>query len=91
MTPPHRYGLSFQPAAARSIRKLPRDVAARAKTATEVLRDNPHPPGVKALTGEHGFWRIRVGDYRIVYEVRDAELVVLVVRVAHHREVYRKR
>lgn len=90
MKDPHRYALSFQPAAARSIRKFPRDIASRIKTATEALRENPRPPGVKSLAGERGLWRIRVGDYRIVYEIQDNQLLVLVIRVAHRREVYRK-
>lgn len=86
-----RYALRFQPSAARALRKLPRDVAARIKAATEALRENPRPQGVKALAGEHGFLRIRVGDYRIVYRVHDAELLVLVVRVAHRSSVYREK
>ena len=63
----------------------------RIKDATEGLRDNTRPHGVRALTGEHGLYRVRVGDYRIVYEIRDNELLILVVRVAHRRDVYRNR
>jgi mRNA interferase RelE/StbE len=44
---------------------------------------------VKALSGQEALWRIRIGDYRVVHQVRDDELLVLVVRVAHRREVYR--
>lgn len=91
MNHPARYALIFQPAAARSLRKLPRDIAARIKKATEALRENPRPPGIKPLSGERGFWRIRIGDYRVIYEIRDNELLVLVVRVAHRREVYQNR
>jgi mRNA interferase RelE/StbE len=84
---PH-YALSFTPAAARSIRKLPRDTIVRIKNATETLRINLRPHGAKALTGEHSrLWWIRVGDYRVAYEVRDAELLMLVVRVAHRRSL----
>jgi mRNA interferase RelE/StbE len=60
----------------------------RIKGATEALRVEPRPPGVKAPTGQHGWLRIRVEDYRIVYEVRDSELVVLVIRIGHRSEVY---
>ena len=59
----------------------------RIRGATEALRVEPRPPGVKALTGQHGWLRIRVGDYRIVYEVRDSELVVLVIQIGHRSEV----
>ncbi|MGH3517597.1 MAG: type II toxin-antitoxin system RelE family toxin [Haloechinothrix sp.] len=86
-----RYALTFVPAAARAIRKLPRDVAARIKTATEGLRDDPRPHGVRALVGQQGLLRIRVGDYRVLYEIHDDELVILVVRVAHRSTVYRSR
>ena len=54
------------------------------------LGNDPRPPGVKALVGEAGLWRIRVGDYRVVYEINDTELIVLVVRIAHRSDVYRR-
>ncbi|MEK7411986.1 MAG: type II toxin-antitoxin system RelE/ParE family toxin [Planctomycetota bacterium] len=57
--------------------------------AIDALAHNPRPPGAKKLVGGAGEWCIRVGDYRIVYEVHGGRLVVLVVRVAHRREVYR--
>ena len=83
-----RYELRFRPAALRQLRKLDTQIARRIKGATELLRIEPRPPGVKALTGQHGWLRIRVGDYRIVYEVRDSELAVLVIRIGHRSEVY---
>ena len=52
------------------------------------LADNPFPPGAKQLVGRSGL-RIRVGDYRVVYEVNKAQLLVLVVQVGHRREIYR--
>jgi len=55
----------------------------------DALADGPRPAGAKKLKGGGELWRIRVGDYRIVYAVRDRILLVLVVRVAHRREVYR--
>jgi len=53
------------------------------------LATNPRPPGAKKLKGVAEAWRIRIGDFRIVYEIRDRILLVLVVRVAHRREAYR--
>jgi mRNA interferase RelE/StbE len=67
-----RYELRFRPAALRQLRKLDGQTARRIKNATEALRAEPRPHGVKALTGQHGWLRIRVGDYRVVYEVRDS-------------------
>ena len=87
MTGP-RYELRFRPAALRQLRKLDSQIARRIKSTTETLRTEPRPPGVKALTGQRGWLRIRVGDYRIVYEVRDSELVVLVIQIGHRRQIY---
>ncbi len=62
---------------------------ARIAAAIEALADEPRPHGVVKLAGRDDF-RIRVGDYRIVYAVDDAERVVLVARIAHRRDVYRR-
>jgi mRNA interferase RelE/StbE len=83
-----RYELRFRPAALRQLRKLDSQIARRIKSTTETLRSEPRPPGVKALTGQRGWLRIRVGDYRIVYEVRDSELVVLVIQIGHRSQIY---
>lgn len=53
------------------------------------LEDNPRPSGVEKLSGMDDIYRVRVGDWRIVYAIRDRELVVIVIRVGHRREVYR--
>lgn len=65
--------------------KLKRRIAG----AVDSLAVNPHPPGCAKLTGEERVWRIRVGDYRILYEIHEGRLLVLVIRIAHRREVYR--
>jgi mRNA interferase RelE/StbE len=83
-----RYRLEFAAAAARHLRKLDRDTAARLHGATERLRDQPRPPGATALQGRRGYLRIRVGDYRVIYSVDDDRLIVLVVALGHRREVY---
>ncbi len=77
---PTPYTVSFTSAAARQIRRLDRPVQRRLLDAADALA---------ALQGGRGLLRVRVGDYRIVYVVRDDELVVLVVTVGHRREVYR--
>lgn len=58
--------------------------------ALEDLEDNPRPPGVKMLKGQREHWRIRVGDWRILYTIEDRALIVLVIRIGHRREVYRE-
>jgi len=57
----------------------------------ELLAENPRPRGATMLKGDHGLLRVRTGGYRIVYEVRDAALMVLVVTIGHRSEVYRRR
>jgi mRNA interferase RelE/StbE len=79
-----RYELRFRPAALRQLRKLDSPVTRRIKSATEARRTEPRPHGVKAMTGQHGWLRIRVGDYRIIYEVQ----VVLVIHIGHRSQVY---
>jgi mRNA interferase RelE/StbE len=86
--PAARYGLAFRPAALRVLRKLDRQAAERIKAATEALRDDLRPPGAKMLTGSHGLWRIRVGDYRVVCTVDDQRRVVRVAAAGHRRDVY---
>ncbi len=83
------YRVEFSPAAEREFRKLGREIQLRLRPRIDALADDPRPAGAKKLKGRGELWRIRVGDYRIVYEVRNQILVVLVVRVAHRREVYR--
>jgi mRNA interferase RelE/StbE len=69
---------------------LPRREQQRVRAAIELLADNPRPPGCVAMAGEDCAYRVRVGDYRIVYEVIDHQLVIQVVRVGHRQEVYRQ-
>ena len=75
--------------AARALRNLPADVQRRLDPSIQALGQNPHPPGCRKLSGEESFWRIRVGDYRVIYQIREDELRVLVFKVGHRREIYR--
>lgn len=83
------YAIEFTTAAARQVRKLPRPVRDRVLDAIEDLADDPRPHGSRKLAGEDTAWRIRVGVYRVIYDVHDKELLITVVRAAHRREVYR--
>lgn len=74
---------------AKSIDALERSDALRIWGAIALLADTPRPPNCIALTGERNVYRIRTGNFRILYEVRDQTLTVIVVRVAHRRDVYR--
>jgi mRNA interferase RelE/StbE len=57
--------------------------------AVEALADDPRPQGAVKISGDDNLWRVRVGDYRVVYEIHDDRLIVLVLRVAHRKDVYR--
>ncbi len=84
------YELEWAAAALRELRKLDRQTARRVLRAVTGLAADPRPAGVRALSGQPaGTMRLRVGDYRVVYVVEDEQLRILVVRVAHRREVYR--
>lgn len=84
------YRIEVAPAAERQLRKLDPVARRRVQAAIEILAGTPRPPGAEALAGQpSGTLRVRTGDYRIVYEVHDDRLVVLVIRVGHRRDVYR--
>lgn len=87
------YLVLLVPSAKRALASLPIAVQRRLRGAIDGLATDPRPPGSKLLAGKatDRLWRIRAGDYRILYDIRDEELVVLVIRVGHRREVYRKR
>lgn len=83
------YAINYVPSVAKVIRKLDKPTARRLLDAIGALATDPRPSGCIQLKGGDGELRIRVGDYRVVYDVQDDELVVLVLRVGHRRDVYR--
>jgi mRNA interferase RelE/StbE len=86
-----KYKITLAPAAARQLRKFDPQVRRRIQAVLETLAAQPRPPAAKQLVGGAGEWRVRTGDYRVIYEIKDQQLLVLVLRVAHRREVYRSR
>lgn len=83
------YAIEFRPAALRDLKTLPVDLRKRIGRKIDSLADNPRPPGVEKLSGREDSYRVRVGDYRIIYEIRDRVLLIIIVEVGHRREVYR--
>ena len=75
--------------AEKDLRRLPVPVHDRIVRALNGLSRNPRPPGCRKLGGLRNDWRIRVGDYRVIYEIIDANQIVRVNRVRHRKEVYR--
>lgn len=82
------YRVQILPAAVRSIRKLPPEAKRRTQAAIDLLAGEPRPPAAKKLAARPE-WRVRTGDYRILYRIQDEVLLVTVVDVGHRREIYR--
>lgn len=83
------YSILLAPPAERQLKALAQTIQKRIVTRLKTLQYNPRPQGVKKLTGEEDLYRIREGSFRIVYTIRDKELVVLVVKIGDRKEVYR--
>ncbi len=83
------YRLELSPRASRDLKRLPAPVQIRLKGHIDALAENPRPRGVSKLRGDANAYRIRVGDYRVLYEVHDQLLVVIVLKVADRKEAYR--
>jgi mRNA interferase RelE/StbE len=83
------YRVLLERAAERDLSRLSVEVHERVITALQGLADHPRPPGCRKLIGSKNDWRIRVGDYRILYEIADSDREMRVNRIRHRREVYR--
>lgn len=82
------YTVVLEPKAERAIRKLPPELGERVSHAAYALGDDPRPHGYRKLHGRGDRYRIRVGDYRIIYEIKDDVLIVLVVEVGPRDSIY---
>jgi len=83
------YRIEFSPAAECPFKKLPREIQLRLKPRLDGLMNHPFPRGVKKLSGEENIYRLRVGDHRIIYQVQQKALLVLIAKLGHRKEVYR--
>lgn len=83
------YRVEFTPAATRQWRKLPHHALARLKPCIDALAKDPRPAGAEKLSGPEGFYRLRVGSYRLIYDIQDTALLVLMVKVGDRKDVYR--
>ncbi len=89
MTEGVQYSVGYEPMAQKELGKLDRQIARRIVRTVSALGGNPRPGGCRRLVGYDELWRIRVGDYRVIYTIRDTELFVLALRIAHRSEVHR--
>lgn len=89
MSAPGPYAVQYDPKALKELAKLDKPAARRIIKALDALGIDPHPSSSRPLVGHTDLWRIRVGDYRVVYTVTEAEPVVLALRVAHRSTAHR--
>ncbi len=83
------YRLELETRALKELKSLPRERRELISAVLDDLESNPRPPGAKKLSGSDG-WRVRKGDYRVLYTVDDASRLVRIYRIGHRREVYRR-
>ncbi len=81
------YSLEFKPRAKKQLEKLPDSISKKLLVAINALCKNPRPRGYIKLTGKRGY-RIRKGDYRIIYNIEDSKIIITVLNVGHRRDVY---
>ena len=84
------YRISWKRSAQKELRKLPQQEIQRILRAVEALVGDPYPSGVRKLVGSEQSYRIRIGDYRVVYSIAAAKLIIEIVRVRHRKDVYEK-
>lgn len=83
------YNIHFKPSVQKDFRRLPKTEVGRVMKRVEKLKDEPFPHGVDKLEGANRLYRIRIGDYRIIYEVDNQLQSIVILYVRHRREVYR--
>ncbi|RJP49953.1 MAG: type II toxin-antitoxin system RelE/ParE family toxin [Anaerolineaceae bacterium] len=81
--------MEWKNSAYKELQKLPRQMITRIIAAVTDLSNDPYPSGVKKLIGSERSYRIRIGDYRVVYEIIENKLILEIVRVRHRKDVYR--
>jgi mRNA interferase RelE/StbE len=84
------YSIEWKRSAAQELKKLPREVVGRILRTVEQLATEPYPSGVRKLVGAEHTYRIRVGDYRIIYSVVASALIIEIIRVGHRRDIYNR-
>jgi mRNA interferase RelE/StbE len=84
------YTVEVLPSAQRELATLPKDVQRRIANRIDALREDPRPPGARQLQGVERLYRLRVSDYHVIYSIEGRRLVIVVVKVGHRRDVYRK-
>ncbi|MYE54892.1 MAG: type II toxin-antitoxin system RelE/ParE family toxin [Chloroflexi bacterium] len=85
----HRYSVRLSSSSRRAWRRLPPDVRRRAEPVLDGLSENPRPFGVIKLQGSAQLYRVRTGQYRVIYQINDAERLITITHIQHRRDAYR--
>ena len=83
------YTIELKPKAAKELRKLPIPIIRKIASKIDQLALNPYPKGCKKLTGSEHSYRVRIGDYRVIYTVFDDKLIIQVIKIGHRKDIYR--
>jgi mRNA interferase RelE/StbE len=84
-----KYSINFTKSAFKELEKLPKDIQSNVAEHIVQLADEPRPKGCKKLRGDENHWRIRVGNFRIVYFIEDNILTINIIRIRHRKDVYK--
>lgn len=83
------FAIIFSSQARQSLRKLPLNIQKKMREKISLLSFNPRPSGIKAIKGKKGLFRLRVGDYRVIYKIENQLLIITIIEVGHRKEIYR--
>ncbi len=83
------YHVEFTNSATKDLRGIDRQWIPKIVAVIELLEDDPRPVGCKKLVGSEHTYRVRIGDYRVIYDIKDDKLVILIVKIRHRRDAYR--
>lgn len=86
---PSRYRIEYKKSVAKDLRKLPKVALTGLVVRIQALQDNPRPQGSVKLRGSNDLFRLRYGDYRVIYQIAGDVLIITIIKVGHRREVYK--
>lgn len=84
-----KYSIIYKRSASEELLQLPANIAHKVKAAINSLSENPRPQGCKKLKGSVNEYRLRIGNYRVIYTITDTILIITVIKIAHRKDVYR--